>query len=199
MWFEDELILAKELFDKTHINNSFSATSNYNIMESSNLTLNKIGQHLLRRGETVSIAESVTSGSLQMAFSQIPQAEKFFKGGLTAYTLEEKVNLLNIDHSEAKSVNCVSRNISEQMAVNVAQLFNTEWGIATTGYATPVEESNGEIYAYYCISYKGTIVRSDKIELHPMTKAIDAQNYFMEYVVGCLRCEVKRDYLQITV
>lgn len=166
-------------------------------MESSNLTLNKIGQHLLRRGETISIAESVTSGSLQMAFSQISQAEQFYKGGLTAYNLEQKVNLLNIDQDEAKAVNCVSRNISEQMSINVAKLFNTEWGIATTGFATPVEESKGEIYAYYCISYKGTIIRSDKIELHPMTKAVDAQNYFMEYVIGCLRCEVKRDHLEI--
>ncbi|WP_312765518.1 nicotinamide-nucleotide amidohydrolase family protein [Epilithonimonas sp.] len=166
-------------------------------MESSNLTLNKIGQHLLRRGETISIAESVTSGSLQMAFSHIPQAEQFYKGGLTAYNLEQKVNLLNIDHNEAKSVNCVSRNISEQMALNVAKLFNTEWGIATTGFATPVEESRGEIYAYYGISYKGTIIRSDKIELHPMTKAVDAQNYFMEYVIGCLRCEVKREHFEV--
>lgn len=166
-------------------------------MESSNLPLNKIGQHLLKREETISVAESVTSGSLQMAFSQIPQAEQFYKGGLTAYNLEQKVSLLNIDQDEAISSNCVSRNISEQMAINVAKLFNTKWGIATTGFATPVEESNGEIYAYYCISYKGTIIRSDKIELHPMTKAVDAQNYFMEYVIGCLRCEVKRDHLEL--
>jgi hypothetical protein len=35
---------------------------------------------------------------------------------------------------------------------------------------------------FLLISYKGIIIRSDKIELHPLTKVIDAQNYFMEYV-----------------
>jgi nicotinamide mononucleotide (NMN) deamidase PncC len=50
-------------------------------------------------------------------------ASKFFKGGMTAYTLEEKVHLLKVDQAEAWYCDCVSPNIAESMAVNVAQLF----------------------------------------------------------------------------
>lgn len=168
-------------------------------MEFPKILLDKISYNLRQRNESISIAESVTSGFLQLAFSQMPNAESFYKGGITAYTLEEKVRHLNLDYDEAKAVNCVSRHISEVMAQNVALLFDTEWSIATTGYATPVEESNNEIFAYYCIAYRGKIIRSDRIELHPMTKAPDAQKYFMEYILGCLRCEVKRHLEYITI
>lgn len=89
--------MAQELFGTNELNYSFSITSNYIIMESSNLILNKIGSSSLEE-KKLSIAESVTSGLLQPAFSQIPQAEQFYKGGLTAYNLEQKVNLLNIDY-----------------------------------------------------------------------------------------------------
>lgn len=163
------------------------------------ILLDEIACNLHQRNECISIAESVTSGFLQLAFSQMPNAEKFYKGGITAYTLEEKVKFLNLDYDEAKAVNCVSRHISEIMAQNVALLFDTEWSIATTGYATPVAESDNAIFAYYSIVYRGKIIRSDRIELHALTKSLDAQNYFMEYVLGCLRCEVKRHLDYITL
>jgi len=168
-------------------------------MEFPKILLDKISYNLREKNESISIAESVTSGFLQLAFSQMPSAEQFFKGGITTYTIEEKVKHLNIDFDEAQATNCVSRNISEMMALNVASLFDSDWSIATTGYATPVEESDKEIFAYYCIAYRGTIIRSDKIELHPLTKAFDAQKYFMEYILGCLRCEVKRDHSKVII
>jgi nicotinamide-nucleotide amidase len=166
-------------------------------MEFPKILLDKISFYLIDRNETISIAESVTSGFVQLAFSQMPNAEQFFRGGLTAYTLEEKVKLLGINQEEAESVNCVSMSITEAMALGVAEKFGTDWSIATTGYATPVLESGEEIFAYYSISYLGEIVLSDKIELHPLTKSIDAQNYFTECILSSLRCEVKKNVLQL--
>ncbi len=168
-------------------------------MEFLKIILDKISYYLRERGESVSVAESATSGFLQLAFSQMKSAEEFYCGGITAYTIEQKVRHLGIDYDRAKAVNCVSRDITEQMALGVASLFDTDWSVATTGYATPVEESNNEIFAYYCIAYRGMIIRSDRIELHPMTKALDAQHYFTEYVLGCLRCEVKRNHVAINI
>lgn len=168
-------------------------------MKFSQILLDKISYYLRDRRESISIAENVTSGFLQLAFSQMPSAQEFYKGGITAYTIDQKVKHLHVDYREANMVNCVSRHISESMAQNVALMFNTEWSLATTGYATPVEESAGEIFAYYCIAYRGTIIRSDRIELHPLTKTIDAQNYFTEYILGCLRCEVKRNHSNINI
>lgn len=171
----------------------------HTIMEFPKILLDKISNDLKNRNESISIAESVTSGFLQLAMSQMPDAVEFYKGGITTYTIEQKVKHLNIDYDEAKAVNCVSRPISEAMAKNVALMFGTEWSVATTGYATPLEESDHEIFAYYAIAYRGTVIRSDRIELHPLTKALDAQKYFMEYTLSCLRCEVNRNFEPINL
>lgn len=162
-------------------------------MEFSKVLLDKISYYLRERNETISVAESVTSGFLQLAFSQMPSAEEFYNGGITTYTREQKVNHLDIDNEEAIDTNCVSRNITEIMALNVARLFGSDWSIATTGYSTPVPESDGEIFAYYAIAHHGQIIFSDRIDLHPLTKSLDAQNYFTECVLSCLRCEVKKN------
>lgn len=161
-------------------------------MKFSEILLQKISYYLSDRNEKISIAESVTSGCLQLAFSEMPGAEKYFEGGLTVYTIDQKVRQLNIDHDEAKAVNCVSRNVTEVMALNVARLYGTEWSIATTGYATPIPESGNEIYAFYVISYRGEVVISDRVELHPLTKQMDAQNYFAECALSCLTQQLKR-------
>ncbi len=152
----------------------------------------RIGECLLSANETVSTAESVTSGFLQFSFSQMKDASRFFKGGLTAYTLEEKVNLLQVNPHEAKQHNCVSPHIAETMALHAAERFNTDWGIGVTGYATPVEESNGKLFAYFAISYRGNIILSEKLDLHSRTKPINAQLYYSEFILGCFKLELDK-------
>ncbi len=168
-------------------------------MEFPKILLNKISHYLIDRNEKISIAETVTSGFVQLAFSQMPDAQQFFCGGITAFTNDEKIRHFGLDAEEAQSVNCVSEGITEKMALNVAQKFGTEWSVATTGYSVPVAESDYEIFAYYSIAYRGEVIFSDKIELHPLTKALDAQNYFAECILSSLRCEVKKNLLQLSV
>ena len=46
---------------------------------------------------TLAVAESLTSGRLQSRIGAITGASNFFLGGLTAYSLEQKVVLLGVD------------------------------------------------------------------------------------------------------
>lgn len=161
-------------------------------MKFSKVILDQISKNLRERKETIAAAESVTSGFLQLAFSQMLNAQQIYNGGITAYTLEQKVKHLKVDSNEAKETDCVSSNITESMALNVANLFDADWSVAITGYATPVPESQGEVFAYYAIAYKNRIVLSERTDLHPMTKPLDAQKYFMECVLSNLdRCLTK--------
>ncbi len=145
--------------------------------------LQEIGHVLHSRKETIAVAESVTSGFLQLAFSQIPEATTIYKGGITTYCIEEKIKLLKVDATEAEVENCVSQNITEQMAKNVAGLFNTTWAIATTGYATQVPESEDKQFAYCSIYHKGDLPVSKKIELYPHTNPKDAQQFYAEAIL----------------
>lgn len=99
--------------------------------------LNKI---LLDRHLTISTAESITCGNIQRIIGQPSGASAYFLGGVTAYDIDQKVNILKVDRDDAQKVNCVSRNITEQMAIGVRALFNSDVSIATTGYIEPNEK-----------------------------------------------------------
>ena len=161
-------------------------------MEFQHSLLDYISRSLKSTHETVSVAESVTSGYLQFSFSQMKDASEFFKGGITAYTLEEKLNLLNVNKEEAEKCDCVSQEIAEEMALQVTKLFNTDWGIAITGYATPVPESEFKIFAYFSFVYKNEVILSKKLELHHKTDALAAQVYYTEFILGCFKCELNQ-------
>lgn len=161
------------------------------IVELKNL-LNYIGSRMLQYDETISIAESVTSGFLQFSFSQMKDASRFFMGGMTVYSQEEKVSLLEVDPDEAKNTNSVSSLVADTMALNVAKLYNTDWSIAVTGYAAPVEESNKKLYAYFSISYRGKVILSERLDLHSRTKAVNAQLYYTEFILGCFKLELDK-------
>jgi nicotinamide-nucleotide amidase len=161
-------------------------------MEFQKNLLEYISQSFITANETISIAESVTSGLIQLAFSQMPNSSLFYKGGLTTYTLQEKVKFLNVDRKEAKENDCVSQNIADTMALNVAKLFETDWSIAITGYATPVRNSGFKIYSYFSFSYRGEIILSKQLELHPKTQALNAQIYYTEFILGCLKSELNQ-------
>ncbi len=149
-----------------------------------------IGQYLLTSNESISVAESVTAGFLQFSFSQMKDASKIFKGGITAYTLEEKVNLLHIDEKEGRECDCVSQHIAETMALHVAEIFNTHWSVAVTGYASPVEESDYQLFAYFSFAYKGEIILSRKKDLHPGKESTNAQLCYSDFILECLKDEM---------
>ncbi|WP_426278682.1 CinA family protein [Chryseobacterium sp. S-02] len=162
-------------------------------MEFHKKLLEYIGQSLMTADETIAVAESVTSGCLQLAFSQIPNASLVYKGGMTAYTLPMKVKLLNVEKEEAEKCDCVSENIAETMALNVAKLYEADWSIATTGYCTPIRNSSYKIFAFFSFSYKGEIIHTGKLELHPKTQALNAQLYYTEFILGCFKTEVSKN------
>ncbi len=117
---------------------------------------------MLKR-ETIAITESVTSGMMQAALSQVIDAAHFYQGGITTYNLGQKCKHLGIDPLHAASCLCVSGRIAEEMALAACRLFNSDWGTGITGYATPVLESGNELFAYYAIAYRGRIMRQEYI------------------------------------
>lgn len=113
-------------------------------------------------------------------------------GGITTYTLQEKVRLLKVNRPEAEECDCVSENIAATMALNVAKLFESDWSISTTGYCTPIRNSEYKIFAYFYFSYKGEVILTKKLELHPKTQALNAQLYYTEFILGCFKSELNR-------
>ncbi|MDR6737892.1 CinA family protein [Sphingobacterium sp. 2149] len=123
-------------------------------------------RHSLRNAKArVAIAESVTAGFLQLACSQMEGATEVFAGGITAYSIDAKINILDVDAELAERCDCVSSITTEEMAIAVGRMFHTDWSVATTGYATVVPESKGKLFAFVSFAYKQEILMTETIEL----------------------------------
>jgi nicotinamide-nucleotide amidase len=126
--------------------------------------INSIKDWMVNHNETIAVAESVTSGLLQLALSSASEAMDFYQGGITAYNLGQKSRHLLVEPIHALSFNCVSEQVSKEMALNVCKLFTSNWGIGITGFASPVPESGNKLFAYYAISHAEEIVLCGKTE-----------------------------------
>lgn len=126
--------------------------------------LDRTGKLLIEKKLTLAVAESVTSGQLQAAFSLAENARKFFQGGITVYNLGQKTRHLQVEPVHALACNCVSEKIAAEMAQHVTQLFLSDWGIAVTGYASPVPEKGiDRLFACYAIYLKNEEVARETI------------------------------------
>lgn len=124
-----------------------------------------IREQLLARSESLAVAESVTAGNLQAVFASPENASAFFQGGITAYNVGQKTRHLDVDPIEAMNCNAVSKKVADTMALNVARLFLSDWGIAITGYAAPLPEQGvNDVFAHFCISYKGQCMITETIQ-----------------------------------
>lgn len=98
----------------------------------------ELKQLLLRKPRlTLAAAESLTAGHVQARIAAAAGASNYFLGGITAYSLEQKVNHLGVNRAHARKVDCVSQRVAIEMALGACTLFRADLGVATTGYAEP--------------------------------------------------------------
>ncbi len=152
-------------------------------MQFNKALLEEISENFMSCNETISIAESVTAGLLQLAFSEMSNSKLFYKGGITVHTPDKMVKLLNIGTAEMKSSNGVSGLAVDKMGCYTSRIFDSEWCIATSGFCRPERDSAYEIYAYYSILYKGTAVFSDKLEFDSRKDSMLIKSYYTEKIL----------------
>lgn len=111
---------------------------------------------------TVSVAESITAGALANTLCAEPGASTFFKGGVVAYSIASKKEILGVDIKYAEKNNFANPFTTSEMAKAAAKMFRSRIGIATTGYSLPMSrpenKERGECeldiknpYAYICL------------------------------------------------
>ena len=136
---------------------------------------------------TLAVAESMTCGHVQARVGAVAGASKFFRGGVTAYTLDEKVRQLGVPRAAARRVNCVSADVAEAMARGVCVLFRSDLGVATTGYAEPSRKDQvPDPFAWWALAHRrrGSFIalRSGRVECPGATR-VDAQTMVADAVL----------------
>lgn len=96
-----------------------------------------VGQLLLDRGETLSVAESCTGGGLGAMLTGIAGSSGYFLGGVISYDDRVKEKLLGVKPEDLSEYGAVSHQVAKQMAAVVRSSLNTSWGLSITGIAGP--------------------------------------------------------------
>lgn len=96
-----------------------------------------VGQLLRLSGETLSVAESCTGGTLGQMLTEISGSSDYFWGGVISYDNSVKVSLLGVNPKDLDQFGAVSSTVAEQMAIGVKTRLSTTWGLSITGIAGP--------------------------------------------------------------
>jgi nicotinamide-nucleotide amidase len=96
-----------------------------------------LGKLLIKYNQTLSVAESCTGGNIAHLITSIPGSSEYFSGGVVTYSNKSKENILSVNKSKIDHYGAVSKEVVEEMAEGVRNLFHTDFAIATSGIAGP--------------------------------------------------------------
>ncbi len=110
----------------------------------------KIVEELIRRGYTITTAESCTGGLLAGRVLNVSGASSVYNEGYITYSNEAKVRLLGVSHETLETYGAVSEQTAREMAFGAAKAANANVGLSTTGIAGPgggtLEKPVGLVY-----------------------------------------------------
>jgi nicotinamide-nucleotide amidase len=97
----------------------------------------EIGELLRRRGLTLGVVESATGGLISHLLTNVPGSSDYYKGSVTSYSNEIKMNVIGVKSSTLETYGAVSRQVVEQMAEGGRKLLAVDICLADTGIAGP--------------------------------------------------------------
>ena len=97
----------------------------------------KLLQILRSRSQTLATAESLSGGLLGATLTQVPGASDVYLGGVIAYDVKIKRELLSVAPELITQHGVVSSAVALAMAVGVRARTGSDWSISTTGVAGP--------------------------------------------------------------
>ena len=119
---------------------------------------------LHERGETISVAESLTAGGLANALTSASGSSAVFIGGITAYRNEIKESMLKVPADLISEHTVVSEEVANAMGDGANRAFGSTWAIATTGAAGP-GSLEGHLPGTVWIAIRGPINQSIALNL----------------------------------
>lgn len=96
-----------------------------------------IGRMLREKGKSVSAAESCTGGRISALFTSVAGCSDYYKGSVTSYANEVKMNTLGVKAETLDKYGAVSEQTVIEMAEGVIKALNTDFSVVSSGIAGP--------------------------------------------------------------
>jgi nicotinamide-nucleotide amidase len=94
-----------------------------------------VGRLLKARGENMATAESCTGGLLASRMTDVVGSSDFILGGVVAYSVDVKRDLLGLPELGVLDQGIVSEAVAGALARSARQALGADWGVGITGYA----------------------------------------------------------------
>jgi nicotinamide-nucleotide amidase len=96
-----------------------------------------VGSLLAGRGETISVAESLTGGLLGKRLTDVPGSSRYVLAGVVAYANEAKIEILGVSERSLAAFGAVSEEVCREMADGIRRRTGATYGLSATGIAGP--------------------------------------------------------------
>ena len=96
-----------------------------------------LGKLLKNAGKTIALAESCSGGYVSHLITTVPGSSAYFQGAMVPYHNDFKEYILGVKAETLSSHGAVSEATVAEMAEGVRQLFNADYGLASSGIVGP--------------------------------------------------------------
>lgn len=127
--------LEEEVTDR--FNKVYPLIHEYTISKQVDTIEEAIGELLLKKGLSITTAESCTGGGIGALIVSVSGSSQYFKGSVVAYSNEIKSRVLGVEEHTLQKFGAVSEECVVQMAQNLTKLMKSDIGIAVSGIAGP--------------------------------------------------------------
>jgi len=142
-----------------------------------------LGELLIDKKLTLSVAESCTGGELAHMITSVSGSSNYFSGGIVTYATGKKIDILKVHPKTIEEFTVVSEEVASEMAKGCQNLFNTDISVSTTGVAGPGKGEDGKDIGtvFYTIRIGSEEVTS-KLFLHHLER-IDFMHFVSQKVL----------------
>lgn len=109
-----------------------------------------IGNHLVERGQSLAVMESLTGGLLASTITDVAGSSRYFVGGIVAYSSELKVQM-GVPREVIDRYGVISEETARAMAHMVRERLGADYGLGITGVAGPDKQEDKPVGTVYIV------------------------------------------------
>ncbi len=151
----------------------------------------EIGDLLRLKGLTLGVVESASGGLLSHLITNVPGSSDYYKGSVTSYSNESKINIIGVRAATIEKHGAVSPQVAEEMAAGGRKLLAVDICLADTGIAGPGGGTPGKVVGLFYLGMAhedGTFSRKHEFhgdrEQNKRRTAEAALSWLREYLMS---------------
>ena len=134
------------------------------------MSAQEFSKKMTKKGFTIAFAESMTGGALAYELVKYSGASNILKASIVAYSVEQKMNLLNLENKEKLEQHIVSQEVATMMAKAVQKKCSSTISVGVTGNAGPtLQKHTSKKEAFVSVIFYEEI-KSLNIDLTDLTR-----------------------------